>query len=34
MWIEVNFTDFSTFGEELANNFYIRSALRGGNADF
>ena len=26
--------DFSTFGEELANNFYIRSALRGGNADF
>lgn len=26
--------DFSTLGEELANNFYIRSALRGGNADF
>ena len=26
--------DFSTFGEELANNFYIRNALRGGNADF
>ena len=26
--------DFSTFGEELENNFYIRSALRGGNAEF
>ena len=26
--------DFSTLGEELENNFYIRSALRGGNADF
>ena len=26
--------DFSTFGEELANNFYLRNALRGGNADF
>ena len=26
--------DFSTLGEELANNFYIRSALRGGNVDF
>ena len=26
--------DFSTLGEELANNYYIHSALRGGNADF
>ena len=26
--------DFSTLGEELANNFYIRSALRGGNDIF
>mgnify|MGYP004567880303 FL=1 len=26
--------DFSTFGEELENNFYIRNALRGGNAEF
>ena len=26
--------EFSTFGDELDNNFYIRSALRGGNADF
>ena len=26
--------DFSTFGEELANNFYIRNALRSGSAEF
>ena len=26
--------EFSTLGEELANNFYIRSALRGGNDIF
>ena len=26
--------EFSTFGAELDNNYYIRSALRGGNTDF
>ena len=26
--------EFSTFGDELDNNYYIRSALRGGNDIF
>ena len=26
--------EFSTFGAELDNNYYIRSALRGGNDSF